>query len=143
MNDLITKEKVFPHPIDKVWNAISKAEEISAWFIQADFKAEKGYHYTFTSKPNEDGCTTITGIVKEASPYVLAYTWVVENTTVETMVTWTLETVTEGTKLQLKHSGVSHYKGDTAIAMFESFNDGWESCMRSLAKYLQVETHAG
>jgi uncharacterized protein YndB with AHSA1/START domain len=137
MNDTITKEKVFNHPIEKVWNAISKAEEISTWFIKADFKAEKGYQYTFTSAVNEKGCTTITGTVKEATPYVLVYTWIVADTEVETTVTWTLETVAEGTKLHLEHLGISNYAGDTAIAMFESFNGGWNSCIDQLTDYLK------
>ncbi|MCB0382296.1 MAG: SRPBCC domain-containing protein, partial [Psychroserpens sp.] len=129
MKDTITKEKVFNHPIDKVWDAISKAEDISIWFLQADFKAEKGYQYTFNSQPNEKGCTTIHGTVKEANPYVLVYTWIVANTEVETTVTWTLKTVPEGTKLHLEHSGISNYAGDTAIDMFESFEGGWNECI--------------
>ncbi|MCD2257867.1 SRPBCC family protein [Psychroserpens luteolus] len=143
MKDSITKEKVFVHPIEKVWDAISKAEEISAWFIQADFKAEKGYQYTFTSEPNEKGCTTISGIVKEANPYVLAYTWIVADTKVETTVTWTLESVAEGTKLYLEHSGISNYGGETAIAMFESFNGGWDNCVNLLTDYLKTIVNAG
>ncbi|MCK8479301.1 SRPBCC family protein [Psychroserpens algicola] len=143
MNDVITKEKVFNHPIDKVWDAISKAEEISTWFIQADFKAQKGYQYTFTSEPNEKGCTTISGTVKEAHPYVLVYTWIVADTNVETTVTWKLESVADGTKLHLEHSGISNYEGDTAIAMFESFNGGWESCINGLTTYLKQEVNAG
>ena len=55
MKDVIKKEHVFNHPIDKVWDAISRAEEISIWFIKADFKAEKGYQYTFTAS-EEKGC---------------------------------------------------------------------------------------
>ena len=143
MKDSITKEKVFNHPIDKVWDAISKAEEISSWFIQADFKAEKGYQYTFTSEPNEKGCTTISGTVKEANPYVLVYTWIVADTEVETTVTWTLETITDGTKLYLEHSGISNYAGDTAIAMFESFNGGWDNCINLLTDFLKAEVNAG
>ncbi|MDG5490351.1 SRPBCC domain-containing protein [Psychroserpens sp. SPM9] len=143
MNDVITKEKVFNHPIDKVWDAISKAEEISTWFIQADFKAQKDYQYTFTSEPNEKGCTTISGTVKEAHPYVLVYTWIVADTNVETIVTWKLESVAEGTKLYLEHSGISNYEGDTAIAMFESFNGGWENCINGLTAYLKQEVNAG
>ena len=137
MKDSITKEKLFNHPIDTVWNAISKADEISTWFIKADFKAEKGYQYTFSSKPNEKGCTTITGTVKEATPYVLVYTWIVADTNIETTVTWTLESVAEGTKLHLVHSGISNYAGDTAIAMFESFNGGWNGCINQLTDYLK------
>lgn len=63
MKDVISKEHLFDHTIDKVWNAISKAEETSTWFI----KAEPGYKYTFTAS-EEQGCTQITGEVKEANP---------------------------------------------------------------------------
>ena len=86
MKDVISKAVIFNHSIDKVWNAISKAEEISTWFIPADFKAEKGYQYTFTSPSNEKGCTVISGEVKNASPYLLIYTWIVADTKTETTV---------------------------------------------------------
>ncbi|EDP71220.1 hypothetical protein FBALC1_02012 [Flavobacteriales bacterium ALC-1] len=142
MNRTITKEKVFNHSIDQIWNAITKAEEISTWFIQADFKAEKGYNYTFTSEPNEKGCTTISGTVKEASPYTLVYTWVVADTKVETTVTWSLEDLGNSTKLQLTHSGIENYAGETAIAMFESFNGGWDNCINGLTDYLKQVLNA-
>jgi len=143
MNNKIIKEKVFYHPIETIWNAITKAEEISTWFIQADFKAEVGYEYLFTSEPNEKGCTTISGTVKEANPYVLIYTWIVGGTEVETTVTWKLETIEGGTKLYLGHSDISNYDGDTAIAMFESFNGGWDNCINGLTNYLKQEINAG
>lgn len=142
-NDVIKKEALFNHPIDKVWDAISKAEEISTWFIKADFKAETGYQYTFTSEPNEKGCTTISGTVKAASPYTLIYTWIVANTKVETTVKWELETTKNGTKLVLEHSGISNYAGETAVAMFESFNGGWDNCISELTNYLKAEVNAG
>ncbi len=143
MNDVITKEHVFSHAIDKVWNAITKAEEISAWFIKADFKAEKGFKYTFTAEPNEKGCTVISGEVKEATPYKLAYTWVLPNTNIETLVTWQLESTKEGTKLNLEHSGISNYEGETAVAMFNNFNGGWDNCISGLTKYLKELINAG
>lgn len=142
MNKTITKEKVFNHPIDQIWNAITKAEEISTWFIQADFKAEKGYNYTFSSEPNEKGCTTISGTVKEANPYTLVYTWIVADTNIETTVTWKLEAIGNTTKLHLEHSGIENYAGETAIAMFESFNGGWENCINGLITYLKEEVNA-
>ncbi|MGH1384274.1 SRPBCC family protein [Kordia sp.] len=141
MKDIITKEKVFKHPIQAVWNAISNAQELSTWFIKADFKAEKGYQYTFTS--NDEGCVPITGEVKNADPYTLVYTWTVEGTNVETIVSWVLETIPEGTKLYLEHSGISKYEGETAITMFESFNGGWDNCTNKLLSYLKENVHAG
>jgi uncharacterized protein YndB with AHSA1/START domain len=143
MKDVITKEHVFDHTIDKVWHAITQAEEISAWFIKADFKAEKGYKYTFTAEPNEKGCTVISGEVKSASPYLLVYTWIVGDTKTETTVSWALESTSNGTKLTLKHSGISNYGGETAIAMFESFGDGWSNCLNSLENYLKELVNAG
>ncbi len=143
MKDVITKEVLFNHSIDKVWNAITKAEEISAWFIEADFKAEAGYKYTFTSPPNEKGCTVISGEVKNSNPYVLIYTWVVGDTNIETTVKWELESTNSGTKLHLEHSGISNYAGDTAVAMFESFNGGWDNCIEGLTRYLKDLVNAG
>lgn len=143
MNDVITKEHVFKHSIDKVWNAITKAEEISTWFIPADFKAETGYKYTFTSPPNDKGCTVINGEVKSANPYTLIYTWVVADTKVETTVSWALEAIEGATKLVLKHSGISNYNGETAVAMFESFNGGWDNCITGLSNYLKELVNAG
>jgi len=143
MIDVIKKETVLNHSIDAVWNAITKADEISTWFIPADFKAEPGYQYTFTSPPNEKGCTVISGEVKKANPYTLIYTWIVADTKVETTVKWELEATNNGTKLYLEHSDISNYAGDTAVAMFESFNGGWDNCILGLTNYLKDEVNAG
>ncbi|WP_299555083.1 SRPBCC domain-containing protein [Seonamhaeicola sp.] len=143
MNDVINKEHVFNHAIDTVWRAITNADEISTWFIKADFKAEKGYKYTFTSEPNEKGCTVISGEVKNANPYTLIYTWIVADTKVETTVKWELESIAEGTKLYLEHSGISNYEGETAVKMFESFSGGWANCINLLTDYLKELVNAG
>ena len=136
MKDTIRKEQVFKHSIDTVWSAITKAEEISTWFLKADFKAEKGYSYTFTPPDDNDECTAITGIVQEANPYTLVYTWTMDSLPVITTVSWTLEETNEGTKLVLLHSGISKFPGATAVKMFESFNGGWIGCLSGLTKYL-------
>ena len=132
MQDIITKQHQFSHPIGKVWNAIAVAEEISAWFIKADFKAEPGYNYTFV---HED--TKIVGSVLKANPvYELVYTWIVEGTNVETTVSWKLEEADNGTLLTLEHSGISRYEGDTAVMMFNNYSGGWQTCVENLAQYL-------
>ena len=141
MKDVITKERTFNRSIQTVWNAISKAEELSAWFINADFKAEKGYNYRFTS--SGENCTAIIGEILEADPYTLSYTWIVEGTKAVTTVTWRLESEGENTKLYLEHSGISNYEGETAVTMFNNFNGGWDNCMSELNTYLKQEAHAG
>ncbi len=144
MNDVITKERLLNHSIDKVWNAITNAQELSTWFVRANFKAEVGSTYTFNALDDSENCSTITGEVISANPYVLAYTWIVKDVPeVVTKVTWTLETTNEGTKLHLEHSGISNYNGDTAITWFNNFNGGWDHCMDSLDNYLKELINAG
>lgn len=138
MNDSITREKTFEHSIDKVWKAITNAEELSTWFVNADFKPEIGYNYKFKALGEEE-CPLITGEVKKATPYTLVYTWEVENTNVQTLVSWELEEVNGQTKLTLVHSGISQYPGDTAVKMFNSFKGGWENCMKGLEQFLVGE----
>ncbi|WP_299116353.1 SRPBCC domain-containing protein [uncultured Winogradskyella sp.] len=141
MSKTITKEKVFNHPIGQIWDAITKAEEISTWFLEADFKPEKGYKYTFNS--SGENCSPIIGEVLEANPYTLIYTWVVKDTPATTTVTWKLESFKNGTKLYLEHSGIENYSGETAIEMFNSFNGGWDNCINGLTDYLKEEVNAG
>ena len=139
MKDVIRKEQQINFPIKEVWNAISTAKEISTWFIQADFKAEVGYEYTFTHES-----TQIKGHVLEASPFhTLIYTWIVGGTGVETTVKWKLEENTNGTLLKLEHSGISNYPTEEmATNMFSSFENGWGSCIVNLTKYLSNQNVA-
>jgi uncharacterized protein YndB with AHSA1/START domain len=138
MKDIIQKEKVFNHSIDKVWEAISNGTEISKWFIAADFKPEVGYQYTFTAS-EENGCTVVKGKVLEASPYTLKYSWIAGDDPTETTVAWYLEEVNGSTKLILKHSGISKYAGQTATEMMGHFEKGWEGCISGLTQYIENE----
>ena len=125
----IELEHFYPHPVSNVWDAISKQEAISTWFIQADFQAEEGYGYTFTHEQ-----TTITGTVLKASPpSELTYTWVVGG--VETTVSWMLSAQENGTLLKLIHTGIEKY-GESAAVMFGNFEGGWNNCIAELESYL-------
>ncbi|WP_109832238.1 SRPBCC family protein [Reichenbachiella versicolor] len=131
MENTITLNKKFNHPIEKVWEAISDQEKISEWFLKADFKAEVGYNYTF-----QDPKCTVTGEVKEVSkPNQLDYTWIVGGTTTETSVSWILTQDGDTTVLDLKHWGIENY-ADAAPNFFASFNEGWNKCFASLDEYL-------
>lgn len=138
MKDSIVKRHQFNSPITEVWNAISRAEEISSWFIQADFKAVAGYQYTFIHEQ-----TVIKGEVLAANPvFELVYTWIIEGTEIETTVSWKLEENNEGTLLTLEHSGISKYPGETAVMMFRNYEGGWNSCVVNLEKYLSDKENA-
>jgi len=132
--DQINKEVILKSDIQSVWNAISRAEEIQAWFLNTDFKAEVGSSYTFSK--SDGSCPPISGTILEADPYTLVYTWIVGDTDVETTVRWHLEEVESGTKLSLQHSGISNYTHETAVEMMAGFNEGWDNCLTGLSSYL-------
>lgn len=139
MKDTITKTHQFSQSIQKVWNAISKEDEISEWFIQAQFQAIEGAEYTFTHEK-----TTIKGFIKKVNPtFLLSYTWEVVGTDVETLVTWQLEERNGGTFLTLTHAGIENYPSEAMVTtMFENFSAGWNSCITNLEKHLKQAAHA-
>lgn len=136
MKDSIQKEQFFSAPIAQVWSAISEAEKISAWFIQAKFTAEAGTAYTFTHEQ-----TVITGKVLKANPVnELVYTWILGGTETETTVSWVLEEKDGGTLLKLVHSGISNYPTEeTAVTMMGHFSAGWDRCTGDLKSYLEKQ----
>ena len=140
IQDAIRKEQHYNAPITRVWDAISNAEEISKWFIQADFKAEKGYQYTFTHES-----TTIVGEVLEVNPVnLLCYTWEIQGTGVATTVKWLLEEKDGGTLLRIEHTGISNYPNEEmAVNMFKDYSGGWDNCASELEKYLNAEANGG
>ncbi len=43
---------VYPHPVDRVWEALTSSEALAAWLMPNDFKPAVGHHFTFrTSRP--------------------------------------------------------------------------------------------
>lgn len=133
-DNVIVKEAFFPHPIGKVWSAISNADQISQWFIKADFKPDVGYEYTFTHEQ-----TVVKGKVLEADPVTnLLYTWTVCGTEPElnTEVRWSLEEKTDGTKLTITHTGFESYDKNSVAAFFSATEKGWDAVMVELAGYL-------
>ena len=126
----IEVEKTINAPIAKVWKAVSIGEEISKWFIQADFKPEVGYAYTFK---HED--TNIKGEVTETDePNKLVYTWEVEGTGLNSTVEWHLEEDGDSTNVKIVHYGDSE-NTEMLTNMFKSFEEGWTDCLNNLDKH--------
>ena len=132
VENTIEKTQWFPHSIDKVWAAITKNEHVSKWLAPTNFKGEKGTHYELHS-PKED-CNVVSGVVKEATPYTLIYSWTALNhKDVETQVRWDLTEENNGTKVNMKHTGILKYEKKAGEEMFTSFSNGWKRC------FIQIE----
>lgn len=135
MHDMISKEQWFPHPIEKVWKAITENSQVSQWLVPTDFKAEVGFE--FTIKDPKEECNMVKGVVREASPYTLIYTWIDQQwQDIHTVVQWDLEEHENGTQVSMKHIGIAEYPGKTASLQFDNFSGGWQRCFSQLETLL-------
>jgi len=67
-------ERTYPHPVSRLWAAITESDELSHWFPSSVvMKQEVGATIEFTADPNI-GPTTGTVLVFDP-PHRLAYTW--------------------------------------------------------------------
>ncbi len=115
-------EKVYPHPIERVWRAITEPAAIAAWLMENDFKPEVGHRFEFHTKPRPgfDG-TVHCEVLEVAEPHRLVYSW--RGGHLDTTVRITLESVPEGTRLRLEHRG---FRGPAGIATSLALSSGWK-----------------
>ena len=131
MKKSIKVEKDYRHPIGRVWDAITKPEALSSWFVPGSFKAEVGFEYLF-----ENEFTKVEGKVLQVEPpSLLVYSWIKNDTGIETEVHWKLESMDEGTKLVIEHFGIEKYER-SAPALLQSNVEGWNYVIMAIENYL-------
>lgn len=137
MRDIVVDE-IFPHAPETIWKALTSGELIARWMMApTGFEPVKGKQFTFRTTPAGAWDGTIHCQVLEAIPNQrLAYSWKGGNegnigygSRLETVVTWTLARVDNGTRVRLVHSGFVLPKNDTA---FKSMSEGWTKVVRNL-----------
>jgi len=134
----IVVEEVLPHAPETIWKALTTGEMIGRWLMSpTGFEPVKGKHFTFQTTPAGAWDGIIHCQVLEVMPNErLAYAWkgghegnVGYGSRLDTVVTWTLSRVEDGTRLRLVHSGFVLPKNDTA---FKSMSEGWTKVVRNL-----------
>ena len=127
----IVVEEVFPHAPETIWKTLTSGELIGRWLMApTGFEPVEGKRFTFQTKPAGAWDGAIHCQVLEATPNErLAYAWkgghegnVGYGSLLETIVTWTLSRVENGTRLRLVHSGFALPDNDTA---FKNMSEGW------------------
>ncbi|MRG56184.1 SRPBCC domain-containing protein [Phyllobacterium sp. SYP-B3895] len=127
----IVVDEVFPHAPETIWKTLTTGALIGRWMMAAkDFEPVKGNRFTYQTTPAGEWDGTIHCEVLEAIPNQrFAYAWKGghESNTgygsrLDTIVTFVLKPVENGTRLTLTHSGFIAPKNDTA---FRSMSEGW------------------
>jgi uncharacterized protein YndB with AHSA1/START domain len=135
----IVVEEVFPHPPESVWKALTTPALMARWFrmTAVGFEPVVGNRFTFKTDAAGDWDGTIRCEVIEVIPSErFAYSWKGGNarntgygSLLDTVVTFTLESIDGGTKLRMVHSGFERPRNDTA---YRNMSGGWSQVMRRL-----------
>ena len=135
----IVVEEVFPHSPETIWKVLTSGELIGRWLHMpaTGFESVKGKHFTLQTRPAGAWDGIIHCEVLEVRPNeCLAYAWkgghegnAGYGSRLETVVTFTLSRVENGTRLRLVHSGFVLPKNDTA---FTNMGEGWKKIVRNV-----------
>ncbi|MBE9110025.1 SRPBCC domain-containing protein [Nodosilinea sp. LEGE 07298] len=107
MQQSINLERFYPHSIDKVWFGLTSRSVLKHWLMENDFEPALGHEFQFFLK-SELGQEVIIycEVITLDPPKQLSYTWREQWMDQPSIVTWTLNSVEDGTWLQLCHSGL-------------------------------------
>ncbi|WP_407174743.1 SRPBCC family protein [Bradyrhizobium sp. STM 3562] len=134
----IVIDEVFPHAPETIWKTLTSGELMSRWIMApTGFEPVEGKHFTFQTKPAGAWDGTIHCQVLEVKrDERLAYAWkgghdgnVGYGSQLDTVVTWTLSRVENGTRLRLVHSGFVLPRNDTA---YKNMSEGWKKVLQNL-----------
>ena len=134
----IVVDEVFPHAPETIWKTLTTGEMIVRWMMApTGFEPVEGKQFTFQTTPAGAWDGTIRCQVLEVIPNErFVYAWkggqegnVGYGSRLDTVVTFTLSKVENGTRLRLVHSGFVTPKNDTA---FKNMSDGWPKVFKNL-----------
>lgn len=136
--DRIERTVTLPRPPRAVWDALTTAEGLSAWFGErATIDLRPGGAATMTFK---GGLTVEMRVERVEAPTVFAYTWrlpdLPEDDPRRTYVEFTLEPDGQGTRLRVMETGFAQLPVDTRRKTYDSHSNGWARELTELAEHL-------
>jgi uncharacterized protein YndB with AHSA1/START domain len=125
--DAVLLEVVYPHPIERVWRALTDPAAITRWLMENDFRPVLGYRFTLREVPPSGQWRGYVEceVVEVDPPRRLAYSWDGGGMP-PTLVTFTLEAVPTGTRLLLEHTGFAA-GGEWGVTVRDVLAGGWDT----------------
>ena len=122
-------EKELPHPLEKVWRALTQGPLIKEWLMDNDFQPVVGHKFNFrsTPMPNWNGVIESEVLVVEPNNK-LSYRW--SSFGLESVVVWTLVATSGGTLVRMEQSG---FQPDQTRE-YQGANYGWQKFFEGLER---------
>ncbi|MGK6321024.1 SRPBCC family protein [Sphingomonas sp. DT-204] len=128
----IVVDEIFPHAPETIWKTLTSGALMGRWLGMepSGFEPVVGNRFTYRTTPAGEWDGTIQCEVLEVIPDTrFAYSWkgghegnVGYGSRLDTVVTFTLESVDGGTRLRLVHSGFVLPRNDSA---YRTMSGGW------------------
>lgn len=100
----VVVERVFPHPPEKVWRALTETPLIAQWLMKSDFEPAVGRKFKFRADPMPHWDGVIDCEVLVVDPLTrLSYSW--RSLGLDSVVLWTLSPAEGGTHVRMEQSG--------------------------------------
>src|SRR5271170_4203269 len=96
-------ERVFPHPPEKLWRALTENALLTQWMMKNDFEPVVGRRFQFRSDPvpNWDGIINCKVLIVDPLKQ-LSYSW--SSMGADFLVLWTLTPAEGGTHVRMEQS---------------------------------------
>lgn len=127
-------ERIFPHPPEKLWRALTESSLLAQWMMKNDFEPVVGHRFQFHSDPNSDWKYALDCKVLVVDPPLrLSYIWSPSANGPETVVLFTLTPADGGTHLRMEQSGIPDERGKSwADYSWQNFLGGLEKVLGGL-----------
>lgn len=136
----IVMERLFTASTAKVWKAITDKDEMKNWYFDlAEFRAEKGFRFSFLGGPTPEKQYLHLCEVTEVIPQKkLTYSWRYDGYPGISFVTFELFEQNNNTLLRLTHAGLDSFPKENPDFAPSNFVEGWTSIIHTgLKKYLE------
>lgn len=125
-------ERIFPHPPEKLWRALTENSLIAEWLMKNDFEPVVGQKFQLRSDPvaQWDGIIDCKVLIVDPLKQ-LAYSW--RTLGLGSAVVFTLAPAAGGTLLRMEHSGFRSDQG----AAYKGATYGWQKFFGNLDQLLE------
>lgn len=119
-----------------VWQFLTDKDKLGTWYHPAEQNLALNQPYRLYKKDG-DGKPLIWGEVREMrAPERLVTTFCIEPFgESETLLTWTLHPVADGTRLTLVHEGIADASGDAVMQLLLALDAGWDEHFADLRRF--------
>ncbi len=132
----VVVEREFPHAVEKLWRALTQPHLMQAWLMKNDFAPRVGHKFKLTG---EWGGVLDCEVLEIEPHRTLSYTWDFAHEdaayNLKSVVTFTLEPTTTGTRLRMEQTG---FRPDQRQA-FGGAHAGWKQFLDKLDVLLAKE----